>query len=671
MGYQQMLSATQQYQQIAINAQTLQPTPTPQYATPQNTVTRFPGDQTNREYLQMLPSIAIPGEQQQQQHAQRLLSQRVTSQGQRLSNPDSRRGGVSAGLSIDTERAQQQLVARFLEGAGGRNQPGAGSANTSPMPTPTSLQMASPQYGPMQQPQGGSASRRNSQVQLQRQAQLINTGRRAPSTPTQQSFIAPPPQQLPGQPVHHRHGYIANPSQPIMVSDAILNAHAQIGPPGWSDGTPMPSAQMPQMPNQVQSMQSMQSAQQQHPQRSSLHHSELVSLFVNGLPQQGGVRPIPIPIPIRISYAGLPQHTLQSHLLSPRFVEPPRVNGRAPPRSKLYISITRFAFPGVVVDFKKASQKVKFDVEEGVEKRLSKMRLGNKPGDGLMRPMVVPGALIYRLRAIRWTGESVPESPDKEWVARETDWPSNTFIEINGNRVELRRKPAWGKDLPADITTHIRTGENEIRIVVLRPRQSTPVTILYAMAVEVHECSHENDIVNGLNHISPTDAKTLITSRLVTKDDGDDLMVVDSDELSLAVTCPLSFTLMNIPVRARSCPHIECFDFKNFLDSRPRRKEWEPPNSDAWRCPICRGDARPGELVIDGFLEGVLKTLRETDAGGEDPRHIIVKKDGSWEVKNEKDTSNEKEEKDNSGNGTGNANPKKDVEIICLDDDDD
>lgn len=594
------------------------------------------------------------------------------SQGQRPPNPDGRRGGVTVGLSIDTERAQQQqLLVRFLEGVGGRNhlyQPGAGSANTSPMPTPTSLPMASPQYGAIQQLQGDSASRRNSQAQLQRQAQMhpVNTGR-VSSTPTQQSFITPLPQQPPNLLMHHRQSYTANPSQPAIVSDAILNAHVQNRPSGWSNDTPMPGTQMSQTPNQIQPTQS---AQQQHPQRSGLQHGELISLFVNGLPQRNGVRPIPIPIPVRSSYAGLPQHALQSHLLSPRFVEPPRVNGRATSRSKLYISITGFAFPGVVVDFKRASQKVKFHVEEGVEKRLSKMRLGNKPGDGLMRPMVTPGALIYRLRAIKWTKGGIPESPDKEWVARETDWPSNTFIEINGSRVELRRKPAWGKDLPADITTYIRTGENEIRIVVLRPRQSTPVTTLYAMAVEVHQCSHEDDIVTGLNHITPTDAKTLIKSRLVTKDDNDDLMVVDSDELSLAVTCPLSFTLMNIPVRARSCPHLECFDFKNFLDSRPRRKEWEPPNSDAWRCPICRGDARPGELVIDGFLEGVLKMLREMDAGGEDPRHIIVKKDGSWEVRSEKDASNEKE-KENSGSGSGNANPKKDIEIICLDDDDD
>lgn len=675
--YQQQLSAAQQYQQMAMNAQALQQAspPTPQYATsPGAPVTRLGGsliqsDQANREYLQMAHGIVQPGQPQQSQ-PQRPVPQRATSQTQRLSNANSRRGnGASANLSIDTERAQQQLPARFLDSATSRNHPfppGAGSANSSPMPTPTSLPMGSPQYGSPLLQQQGPGSRRNSQAQPQRQVQMQpgNSGRRVSSTPAQQPFSAPPPQQV--NPPMRRQSYTAIQSQSVMGSDAMMGTLVSNGPVGWPQqmgDTLMSGQPVPQMSNQAQPMQPMQQ------QQRVLLPQELQAL-ANGLPRQpNGVTPIPMPV--RASYAGLPQHALQSHLLSPRFAEPPRVNGRPLPRSKLYISITGFAFPGIVIDFKRPCQKVKFNIEEDTEKRLSKMRLGSKPGDGLTRPMVEPGSLIYRLRAIKWTKSGTPETPDKEWVARETDWPSNTFIEVNGNRVELRRKPAWGKDLPADITTHIKTGENEIKIAVLRPRQTSPATTLYAMAVEVHECSHEDTIATGLNHITPVDAKTLITSRLVTKDDSDDLMVVDSDELSLAVTCPLSFTLINTPVRGKSCPHLECFDFKNFLDSRPRRKEWEPPNSDAWRCPICRGDARPGELVVDGFLVDVLKALRETDVGGEDPRHIIVKKDGTWEVKTEKESTGDGKEKEDSNGGAGGGAPKKEVEVICLDDDDD
>jgi hypothetical protein len=54
---------------------------------------------------------------------------------------------------------------------------------------------------------------------------------------------------------------------------------------------------------------------------------------------------------------------------------------------------------------------------------------------------------------------------------------------------------------------------------------------------------------------------------------------------------------------------------------------------DQWRCPICRADARPQYLVVDGFLEEVKKAL---DAQGRsNTRAINVHQDGSWKPKAE------------------------------------
>ncbi|KAI5843930.1 hypothetical protein DFP73DRAFT_452049, partial [Morchella snyderi] len=478
-------------------------------------------------------------------------------------------------------------------------------------------------------------ARRNSRAQLQGQSQ-----RRVASTPAQQ--VATPPQQT-------------------INSPARRQSYVQGHPLESSDMTVLNSGHMRQVNDTSQITQPIQ--QTFPPQRPEFMTP---TTMINALPSPRGV--IPLPTPIR-AYTQLPQNALQSHLMSPRFAEPLRVGGGTPPRSKLYISISDFAFPGVAINFKKSCQKITFNITEDTEKRLSKTRPGTKPGDGLTRPMVSPGSLIYRLRSIKWTKSTQPLTPDQEWVSQETDWPVNTFIEVNGYHVELRRKPAWGKDLPADITSFIRTGDNEMKIVVLTPRR-TDKSVMYAMAVEIHECTHEDDITSSLHTIPPTVAKALITKRLIGQSaDSDDLMVVDSDHLSLAVTCPLSFKLMNSPVRGRSCTHLECFDFKNFLESRPRRREWEPPNSDAWKCPICRGDARPGELVLDGFLVEVLNAIKEGDMGVQDPRNIVVKKDGSWEIKHEKENAvNEKNEDSSNTNGATGGNSKKEVEVICLDD---
>lgn len=648
-----------QHRQMAINHQSSpQISPVPNYNTPQsNPQISVTGGAIQSEQTNVANAVRV---ENGQPHVSAL--QRIAAQGQRPSNPSVIRGnGAPMPLSIDTQRAQQLARSQSFQ---------VGSVNNSPLPTytpswlpmpnshmhspivtPTANQTPSgvvnrvpPSPGMQQQyNQSGLPSpaetqaRRNSRAQLQGQGQ-----RRVASTIAQQVAAAP---------------------QQTINSPARRQSHAQGYPLEFSDMDVLNSAHMRQVNDTSLTTQPIQ--QTFLPQRPEFMAS---TTMVNSLPSPRGV--IPLPTPVR-AYAQLPQNALQSHLMSPRFAEPPRVNGSTSPRSKLYISISDFAFPGVAINFKRSCQMVTFNITEDIEKRLSKTRPGTKPGDGLTRPMVSPGSLIYRLRSIKWTKNTQPLSPDQEWVSQETDWPVNTFIEVNGYHVELRRKPAWGKDLPADITSFIKTGDNEMKIVVLTPRR-TDKSVMYAMAVEIHECKHEDDITSSLHTIPSTDAKALITKRLICQSaDGDDLMVVDSDHLSLAVTCPLSFTLMNSPVRGRSCTHLECFDFKNFLDSRPRRREWEPPNSDAWKCPICRGDARPGELVIDGFLAEVLNAIKGGDMGVQDPRNIVVKKDGSWEIKHEKENAvNEKSEDSSNTSGATGSNSKKEVEVICLDDDD-
>jgi hypothetical protein len=321
----------------------------------------------------------------------------------------------------------------------------------------------------------------------------------------------------------------------------------------------------------------------------------------------------------------------------------------------MYLSLTDFALKMLITDPAKPSQRYQWVVNQDVESRLSKRRQSVNPGEGMKRPMVQPGALIYRLRSIRVTNsESIP-GPDSEWVLRETTWPDHAFIELNGIRVELRRKAAWGKDMPADLTNFIQVGKNELRIVSLGPTKATDAST-HVMAVEVYECKDENWIFSNLRYIEEPEAKRFILDRLSSSCDADDVMVVSSDQVSLGVCCPLSFTPISTPVRGTSCRHLECFDLGNYLETRPRRTGWEPPNADCWRCPICRGDARPSELIVDRFLEGVLRKLRECGLGGEEARNISVRLDGTWEIKQTKSTEEKKE------------NPKE-TEVICLDDD--
>lgn len=66
-----------------------------------------------------------------------------------------------------------------------------------------------------------------------------------------------------------------------------------------------------------------------------------------------------------------------------------------------------------------------------------------------------------------------------------------------------------------------------------------------------------------------------------------------------------------------------------------RQREFEgwASSVDDWRCPICRGDARPGELVCDGWLVDVRKQLEKQGKLG--ARGVVVEFGGSWRVKEE------------------------------------
>jgi hypothetical protein len=268
--------------------------------------------------------------------------------------------------------------------------------------------------------------------------------------------------------------------------------------------------------------------------------------------------------------------------------------------------------------------------------------------------MVRPGSLIYRLRCVEVKERTKVPSTDGEWVVKETCWPPNLFIEINSHRLDLRRKAQWGKDMPADITNLICLDENELKIFQL---SDSGAQNRHFVSVELFKCDSEGAIRAQLlksQYIDAERSKAAMIGRL-SPDEGSDEIMVSST--TIGITCPLSFQLITLPVRGRSCRHLECFDFDNFMGSRPRKRPGDPPAWDGYKCPLCGGDARPQELVVDGFLHQVLRKLKEEKAE-KGVKGIMMSDTGEYEVKREI-VDNEEEMEDG----------EKEVEVICLDDD--
>lgn len=386
-------------------------------------------------------------------------------------------------------------------------------------------------------------------------------------------------------------------------------------------------------------------------------HNTIPGQQMSAPPSAPVFSPLPLAIPAAPGFLAIsvPETIMQSHLLSPVSSPPPDCENKP----KLHLSLTSFIINPLKVEGPYQVQSFELSAHE--ESKLSKVQ-SPKSLDGLnRRSMAAPGALIYRIRCIRIPPSERPPASDADWVIQETAWPKGVFIEINNRRVEIRRKAQWHKDLPADITNHLVRGTNELKLVYLPTSRDTDRSQYY-IAIEVFQCQDEISIKYSLESsrlIEHNQAKVKILDRLSAgfSHESDDL-VINTATIDLDVFCPLSHTLIDLPVRGRSCRHSECFDFNNYMLSRPRKSFWEPPHADSYRCPICRGDTRPGELVIDGFVVEVLARLRESEQS--EVKSITISGDGKWTVKKEKDKEEQPEK----------LVKKEKVEVICLDDTD-
>lgn len=274
-------------------------------------------------------------------------------------------------------------------------------------------------------------------------------------------------------------------------------------------------------------------------------------------------------------------------------------------------------------------------------------------------------SLIFRLRCVQAVKGKVDITQTANWVLRETAWPPHVFIQLNNEPIQLRRKHIFNADLFVDITNQVNVGTNVLKVAMF-PEKDKPIPVgAYILRVEILEARSHAAIANQITLKQTIDretAKAAIISRLKPSEDDD--VVVELNQLALSIVCPFTMQLIKTPVRGRLCLHTECFDLDNYLASRPRKKPREPPDADAWKCPHCSGDARPLELVIDGFIMEVVTQVKVMkNVLLDEMREVVVKRDGSWELKKE-DTA--------KGKGPSKA-PRKaeksEMEIITIDDD--
>ncbi|KAF1924766.1 uncharacterized protein M421DRAFT_424406 [Didymella exigua CBS 183.55] len=236
---------------------------------------------------------------------------------------------------------------------------------------------------------------------------------------------------------------------------------------------------------------------------------------------------------------------------------------------------------------------------------------------------------MIRLRCVKWPAETSPR--DEDWAVADNSWVPYSYFSLNDVPLQLRKKLYNGKDLPIDLTGLIKKGENILEVSVMS--NSTDTTFRnYLMAVEYLGVITKTSIREHCRNetLAAKDVVSDIMRKLSHRATDDDDIVLLESTIAINLRDPFSASrICDTPVRGKACLHNECFDLDTYLETRP--KKGDVTAADQWRCPICKADARPTSLVMDGFLVEVRKVLELK--GLLDTRAIIVSQDGSWKPK--------------------------------------
>ncbi|CAK7241831.1 MAG: hypothetical protein STHCBS139747_003302 [Sporothrix thermara] len=326
--------------------------------------------------------------------------------------------------------------------------------------------------------------------------------------------------------------------------------------------------------------------------------------------------------------------------------------------------IQRMALGPTPTPMNKIMYKFQFSVTE--EENALRSYKTTPEGQLLAVENVFDGSLGYRIRCCV-APRDVKSMSESEWVVKNTKWPVNIFITVNGTPLFARRQSHNSKDLPVNITEQVRVGVNQVEVAIPEEGHKAGPCPNFFFGVEVIETAHRSRTVLNIEKYGVQEPQITIdkiNARLQSTVSDDDEFTVLQDSIFVDLADPFSAKIFRVPVRGAQCQHIECFDLFNWLNTRPPSgpattncqhqfdcqcpKSREPTLPDKWSCPICSKDARPGSLRIDRFMVDVYNKLKDTGMLDK-VKSIFVGRDGKWNPAAMQDDGTDSEDKEDAG----------------------
>lgn len=206
---------------------------------------------------------------------------------------------------------------------------------------------------------------------------------------------------------------------------------------------------------------------------------------------------------------------------------------------------------------------------------------------------------------------------------QEDNFPSNLSVKVNGKMVTLPNPIPTNK--PGVEPKRPPRPVNITSLCKLSPTTSNQINVTwasdiggrgYVVAVYLVRRLTSSDLLQRLKGkgVRPAEyTRGLIRDKL---EDADAEIATTS--LKVSLVCPLGKMRMQLPCRATSCSHLQCFDASLFLQMNERKP--------TWICPVCDKSILYDNLAIDGYFSDILNSSLLSSESME----VELNVDGTW-----------------------------------------
>lgn len=208
---------------------------------------------------------------------------------------------------------------------------------------------------------------------------------------------------------------------------------------------------------------------------------------------------------------------------------------------------------------------------------------------------------------------------------QEDNFPSNLSVKVNGKLVTLPNPIPTNK--PGVEPKRPPRPVNITSLCKLSPTTSNQINVTWSsdiggrgfvLAVYLVRRLTSSDLLQRLKAkgVRPAEyTRGLIRDKL---EDADAEIATTS--LKVSLVCPLGKMRMQLPCRATTCSHLQCFDASLFLQMNERKP--------TWICPVCDKSILYDNLAIDGYFSDILNSpLLSSEI-----MDVELNVDGTWSI---------------------------------------